>query len=121
LRSAVEQPDAATGYTATVQFVDDRAFEGLTPDEMKSLMPDDPDGPFVSFIADEEALTSDGWPVLAVWVLPPDDEIDDSEYAPFRVTASQLGTVEANLNLANLDWDDFARSVDDDGVFRGFE
>ena len=84
-------------------------------------MPDDPEGPFVSFIADQRALTSDGWPILAVWVFAAEDEFDDSDYAPFRVAASELGPVEANLNLANMDWDDFALAVEDDGVFRGFE
>jgi hypothetical protein len=75
----------------------------------------------VSFIADERALASNECPLLAVWVLPPDDELDESDYTPFRAVAAELGSVEANINLANLDWDDFTRSVDDDGVFRGFE
>ncbi|MDT4912369.1 MAG: hypothetical protein QOC66_1497 [Pseudonocardiales bacterium] len=121
LKAAVERPDAATGYVAIVNFVDDRLFEGLTPDELKAQMPDSRDGPMVSFIADERALASNECPLLAVWVLPPDDELDESDYTPFRAVAAELGSVEANINLANLDWDDFTRSVDDDGVFRGFE
>jgi hypothetical protein len=28
--------------------------------------------------------------------------------------------VENNLSLANMDWEDFAATVDEDGVFRGF-
>ena len=121
LKTAVSRPDPASGYVATVHFVDDRVFEGVTPDGLRAQMPEDPEGPFVSFIADEPALASEERPVLAVWVVPPDEELDDSDYLPFRVVASELGGVEANLNLANLDWDDYTRSVSGDGVFRGFE
>jgi hypothetical protein len=33
---------------------------------------------------------------------------------------AELWSVENNINLANLDWADFARSAGPDGVFRGF-
>ena len=33
--------------------------------------------------------------------------------------ARALG-VENNLNIANIDWEDFASAVDESGVFRGF-
>jgi hypothetical protein len=39
----------------------------------------------------------------------------------FRVVPAQLWSVQANLSLANMDWEEFADAVDDDGVFRGFE
>jgi hypothetical protein len=29
--------------------------------------------------------------------------------------------VENNLNISNMDWEEFASEVSDDGVFRGFE
>ena len=121
LKAAAAEPNETTGYVATVSFVDDPAFRDLTPEDLRAQLPDDPDGPMVSFIADERALRVEGWPLLAVWVALPDPELDTSDYAPFRVLAAELGTVEANINLANLDWDDFADSADDDGVFRGFE
>jgi hypothetical protein len=46
---------------------------------------------------------------------------DDKDYTPFRVIASELPAVENNLNLSNLDWEDFADAVDDYGVSRGFD
>jgi uncharacterized protein DUF6924 len=39
---------------------------------------------------------------------------------PFRVVASELCSVENNINLANMDWADFTQSVGEDGIFRGF-
>ena len=39
---------------------------------------------------------------------------------PFRVIVSELWAIENNLNLANMDWEEFAEAVGDDGIFRGF-
>lgn len=37
----------------------------------------------------------------------------------FRAIPSQIQSVENNLSLANMDFAEFAESVDEDGVFRG--
>jgi hypothetical protein len=47
--------------------VDDREFDGLDAEALKELQPD---GPIVSFLADEVTLTNADHPVLAVWALP---------------------------------------------------
>jgi hypothetical protein len=39
---------------------------------------------------------------------------------PFRSVPSELWGVDNNLNIANMDWEEFANSVDESGVFRGF-
>jgi len=38
----------------------------------------------------------------------------------FRAIASEVPSTEASLFVANMDFHDFADSVDHDGVFRGF-
>lgn len=38
----------------------------------------------------------------------------------FRLVPAELWSVEKNLSLANIDFDEFADDVNDDGVFRGF-
>jgi hypothetical protein len=50
------------------------------------------------------------------------DDLPDEFAAmrPFRCVPSQLWSVENNLNLANVDWHDFASHVDGAGVFQGF-
>jgi hypothetical protein len=41
---------------------------------------------------------------------------------PYGATSpSELWTVENNLNIANMDWQEFAAAVDEDGVFRGLD
>ncbi|HLF89873.1 MAG TPA: hypothetical protein VI451_13065 [Anaerolineales bacterium] len=38
----------------------------------------------------------------------------------FRAIPSQIQGIENNLSIANMDFEEFADSVDEDGVFRGF-
>jgi Domain of unknown function (DUF6924) len=40
---------------------------------------------------------------------------------PFRCIPSELWGVDNNLNIANMDWEDFAGAAGEDGVFRGFD
>jgi hypothetical protein len=103
-------------FLANVTVVNDPAFEGLSAEALREQQPG---GAIVSFLADEATLTSVGHPVLAVWVLP-DRAGDRPEPRPFRVAPFALWSVENNINLANMDWEDFASSVDGDDVFRGF-
>jgi hypothetical protein len=44
-----------------------------------------------------------------------------SDRAPFRCIAAELWGIENNLNIANMDWKEFAGGVDADGIFRGFQ
>jgi hypothetical protein len=121
LSNAVSTPNE-DDFLAVVEFVEDRVYEGMDADGLVAQTPDDPNGPSVSFIADETTLATDGWPLLVVNVAPRIPGIDDDkDYTPFRVIASELPAVENNLNLSNLDWEDFADAVDDYGVFRGFD
>jgi hypothetical protein len=39
----------------------------------------------------------------------------------FRVVPAEMWSVQNNLSIANLDWEDFAGSLDDEGICRGFE
>jgi|tagenome__1003787_1003787.scaffolds.fasta_scaffold20254578_2 hypothetical protein len=104
------------GFLANVTPVNEPALEGLSAE---ALMAKQTTGPMVSFLADEITLTSDEHPILAVWVLPRHDG-DERDHRPFRVVPAELWSVENNINLANMDWPEFAGSVGEDGVFRGF-
>ena len=67
----------------------------------------------VLFVVDREAMIEDH-PIQVV-------DLSDEERPPFRCAANVLWSVDNNLNLANMDWEDFASAVDDDGVHRGFD
>ena len=100
-------------FIAPVHFVDDRAFDGLTPDVLATMAGERPDGPLFLILADEAAMASDECPLLVV-------DLFDQPGRFFRVIASELWGVASNLPIANMDWEDFAESADADGVFRGF-
>ncbi|WP_459545143.1 DUF6924 domain-containing protein [Nocardia sp. X0981] len=41
--------------------------------------------------------------------------------AEFRLAPSAMAEVEANFLLANVNFEEYADNVDDDGVYRGFD
>ena len=100
-------------FQADVLPVDDRRFDGLTVERLAALVPEG-QAPFYVFLVDREALGLPDRPVLVVNLFEPRGR-------SFRVVPAQLWSVQANLSLANMDWEEFADAVDDDGVFRGFE
>lgn len=67
-------------------------------------------------IADATTLGSADHPILIV-------ELKDFRgewLEPFRCIPAELWSVENNLNLSNMDWEDFAGFTDERRVFRGF-
>jgi uncharacterized protein DUF6924 len=68
----------------------------------------------VLFIADSTTLTSPDHPILVV------DLLESSGKSPFRCIPVGAAGVDNNLNIANMDWDDFAEAADESGVLHGF-
>lgn len=113
---AVDTP-SDEGFLANVNLVNDVAFEGLDADRLKEMHEEGHE--LVNFLADETTLGSAEHPILAVWMYP-DTADDQRDCGPFRVIATELWSVENNINLANMDWHEFGDAADADGVFRGF-
>ncbi|MFJ9415509.1 DUF6924 domain-containing protein [Streptomyces sp. NPDC101227] len=116
LRRAVETPPLVEGepLEADVQYVDDRAYEHVTPERLVALAP--AGGAYYCFVADRLAMTSDEHPVIAV-------DLDDDEERrgqTFRIVAGELVSFDANLSIGNMDFWEWADAADADGIFRGF-
>jgi len=47
-------------------------------------------------------------------------DLYDEPGRSFRVVPQEAWSVENNLSISNMDFEEFADSVDADGVFRGF-
>jgi len=108
--SAIAAPQG--DFRAMVTFVDDRRHEGLTIDSLLELAANDSDLTFI-FVVDSETITSSDHPVLVV----------DLHWQPgrtFRVVPALMWSVQNNLYLSNMDWEEFAEAANADGVFRGF-
>jgi len=108
----ISEPEEEYGFQARVSFLSDAAYEGCTPEE---LLEAGRRGPYRSFLffVDRDTFAS---PEHHVGVL----DLQTEPGRVFRVVPSEMWSVENNLSLANMDFAEFADSVDSDGVFRGF-
>lgn len=113
LLAAAAEAESEDGCMAYLDMVDDQVFAEAAAPQLRAAVPDIDFGASVLFAADRRTLTEVGNPVIVI------DLGEDRE--PFRCAVSGLWAVENNLNIANMDWEDFSENVDSDGVFRGFE
>jgi hypothetical protein len=94
-------------------------------DLVRSL-PDSYPGMFC-FVVDRQCIENPEHPILVVGFYPSDGESFDrlprntpeKDIATFRALPSQIWAIQANLSLANMDFEEFAGAIDADGVFRG--
>jgi hypothetical protein len=110
IREAVRnQPDGCEVY---VEFLDDPGYSGAAKEQLLSLLPADYPHPIL-FVVDATAITGADHPILVV-------DLAVSPGREFRTVPAQVHSIEANLSIANMDFEEFADAVDPGGVFRGF-
>jgi len=97
------------GFRAYVDAVDSRRWYGEDVRVLRAAMP--PTDASVLFVADDIAVATPDFPILVV-------DLRDGR-PPFRCIAAELWAVDNNLNVSNMDWEDFADAVDQKGVYRG--
>ena len=120
LRELLGRPDA-DGFTASLTYLDDRAYDGVTLDGLLAMSFEDPEIPYV-LIADRVTMEHSEHPLLVVDLYrdEDDDEPPADDRPMFRALPEQVASITANLEIANMDFEEFADRVDGDGVFRGF-
>lgn len=101
------------GFSANVRFIEEEQYRGLTGEELLQKVPDSMEYGCI-FVADTIAMSSEEHHLLVLDPLDP-------KGTTFRVVLSEVWGVENNLSIANMDYSEFADSVDADGVFRGFK
>ncbi|WP_405853889.1 hypothetical protein OG407_00445 [Streptomyces sp. NBC_01515] len=116
LHTAITTPNE-DDFIANVHIVDEAAYRDLTPEQVISLAPA---RGFLLIVADKTALTTPEMPLLAVLPHEEGDDELEQEHGKLRVIAEELWSIENNISLANMDWEEFVDAADDDGVFRGF-
>jgi hypothetical protein len=136
VRGLLSQPDDE-GFTASLTYVEGAAYDGLTPEALRAMAAEGPDITYV-VVADRVTMTDPEHSLLLIDVYDYDEDEDESDEddeddeddldadpddgpAPtFRAVPDRIATITANLEIANMDFEEFADSVDGDGVFRGF-
>jgi hypothetical protein len=108
LRHAVTTPNE-DDFAADLDIVDDPGNRDLISNRVEALTPEES----LLIVADRIALTAPGLPLLVSYRT-------DEGVERVRVVAEELWSIENNISLANMDWDEFVDAADEDGVFRGF-
>jgi hypothetical protein len=111
---ASSAPSPGDGFLANLTFVEDRAFEAAAVADLLAAAAAASQYRTFMFVADGVTMREGEHPVLVI-------DLADQPGRSFRVIPSEMWSVENNLSLANMDFDEFADAVDAAGIFRGFE
>jgi hypothetical protein len=110
LTAAVSEP--ADPFIFTMEIVDDRANSGATVEQLMAALPEDYPHSFI-VVADSLSISQPDHPLLVVDLL-------EERGRQFRAVAAQIASIDNNLSIANMGFEEFAGAVNKGGVFRGF-
>ena len=110
--TAIRKPVGIFRFRENVDFLTDAGYAGITKQQLLELVPRDYDHTFIVLV-DREAISRPENPLLIV-------DLYEKSGNEFRAIPSQIQGIENNLSIANMDFEEFAEAVDEDGVFRGF-
>jgi hypothetical protein len=99
-------------FVAYVDFISEIKYKDLSIKQLLSLIPEDFDQTFI-FIVDKETFSKKEQSILCV-------DLFDEPGRSFRVIPSEMWSVENNLSLVNMDFEEFYESTDENGIFKGF-
>lgn len=99
-------------FQANVEFIDDKEYDGLTPEKVAALLEEDSEHEFI-FLVDKITMENPENLVLCV-------DLYENPGDSFRVIPTEMWAVENNLSLANMEFEAFKDALDSDNVFRGF-
>ncbi len=93
-------------------FLNDSSYEKLDLGLLKSLIPEDWNHSFL-FIVDEKTMSHTSHPILCVNMF--------KSGAIFRLTPKAMLDVDSNLSTVNVDFEDFMRDTDAEGIYHGID
>jgi hypothetical protein len=108
----IQKPVGIFRFRANVGFLDDVEYSGITKVELLELIPEDYSHSFI-ILVDQMAISHPDHSLLVV-------DLYEKSGREFRAVPSQVQSIENNLSIANMDFEEFAGAVEEDGVFRGF-
>jgi hypothetical protein len=108
--AAIREPQG--DFYAYVEFLDDPEFAGLSEEQGLQAVSEHYFHNFI-IVADRDAMVLPGHPLLIV-------DLRQDRGRAIRALPSKIQSLENNLSISNMDFEDFAGAVDSDGVLRGF-
>ena len=108
----IQKPVGIFRFRANVEILNDVEYAGITKDQLLELIPNHYSHDFI-IIVDRTAISRPDFPLLIV-------DLYERSGHEFRAVPSQIQGIENNLSIANMDFEEFAESADESGVFRGF-
>jgi hypothetical protein len=104
-------------FAAILTCVNTPENDGLSIADLLEMIGDRP--PYYVFIADATTMADPEHPILAVDTGA--EEFGHSRGQTVRVIPCQMWSIENNLSISNMDFEDFVDGAGPDGVYRGFE
>jgi hypothetical protein len=104
-----ESPD---GFRAYISIIDDVGFSGASAEDLAGLAAH-AGGHRLLLVADSATMGHIERPILCIDLL--------EALRTIRVTPGALWSIENNLSLANMDFEDFVEAADNDGIYRGLD
>ena len=108
----IQKPVGILRFRANVELLDEAAYAGINKDGLLTLVSPHYNHSFI-ILVDQTAILHPEHPLLIV-------DLYERSGKEFRAVPSQIQSIENNLSIANMDFEEFADSVDQDGIFRGF-
>ena len=99
-------------FRAYVEFISDPDYTGASNKQLLGLLPEHYTHNFI-IIADGITISRPDTPLLII-------DLSEIPGREFRAIPSQIQSIENNLSIANMGFDEFLHATNDDGVFRGF-
>jgi hypothetical protein len=110
--AAIREPVGDFHFLASVDFLDRERYTNITKAQLLELIPKNYNHSFI-IVADRVAVSNPEHPLLII-------DLYENVGREFRAIPSQIQAIENNLSIANMDFEEFAEAVDEDGIFRGF-
>jgi hypothetical protein len=114
---AVEAGEFYDAIESLMNFVDDRAYSGVTAQNIPALLTEVAHQGTI-YLVDSMTISHPDHPLLVIDLY---EFRQSGSLNTFRSVPDQIAGIECNLSISNMDFESFADNVDEDGIFRGFE
>lgn len=104
---------SCAGFVEEYTCLSDPAWADFPNERLTQFAPP----PSFFLVVDALTIEHDEHPILAIHLR---DRSDSDDARTFRLVPAEATSLSCNLNIANMDFSEFAGSVDPDGIFRGF-